>query len=251
LCHQPGKEIRLTLNGAARPVAIVLQKMIQSFHGTHSAACRRGSANRVIFASLHKLQGDDHMKRLAAFIAGSLALVTAWAEPVTYNIDPSHTYAAFEADHMGGMSIWRGKINTTGGKIVLDTQAGTGTVEVTVDMATINFNHEAMNQHARSPDIFNVAQYPTATFTGKLTGFRNGAPTEVQGNLTMHGVTRPVTLKINSFKCQISPMTKKDTCGADAVAHINREDFGVDYDKKLGFKMEVTVPISIEAVRAE
>jgi polyisoprenoid-binding protein YceI len=191
------------------------------------------------------------MKRFAVFVAGSIAAAAAQAAPATYDIDPAHTYPAFEADHMGGLSLWRGKINTTSGKIVMDAVAGTGTVEVTMDMASIDFGHDKMNEHARSPDIFDVAKYPTATFSGKLTGFKNGAPTEVQGNLTLHGVTKPVTVKINSFLCKPNPMSKKETCGADAVAQINRDDFGVSFGKNFGFKMDVRIPISIEAVRAD
>lgn len=191
------------------------------------------------------------MKRLAVFVAGSLAVAVAVAEPVTYNIDPDHTYPSFEADHMGGLSKWRGKINTTRGKITMDAKAGTGTVEVTMDMSSIDFGHQKMNEHARSPDILDVAKYPTATFTGNLAAFKDGAPTEVRGNLTLHGVTKPVTLKINSFLCKPNPMSKKETCGADAIAHINREDFGVSYGKAFGFHMDVAIPISIEAVRAD
>lgn len=191
------------------------------------------------------------MRRLAAFVAGSIAVVAVQAAPVTYNIDSAHTYPSFEADHMGGLSLWRGKIKSTTGKIVMDAAAGNGTVEVTMDMSTIDFGHDKMNEHARSADILDVAKFPTATFTGKLAGFKAGAPTEVQGNLTMHGVTKPVTLKINSFLCKPNPMSKKETCGADAVAVINREDFGVAYGKNFGFKMDVKIPISIEAVRAD
>jgi polyisoprenoid-binding protein YceI len=166
---------------------------------------------------------------------------------VTYEIDPQHTYPSFEADHMGGMSVWRGKINSSAGKILLDKQAGTGTVDVTMDMKTIDFGIDALNAHAQTPDLFDTAKYPTATFTGKLAKFQNGAPTEVDGTLTLHGVSKPVTLKINSFQCKDHPMKKKEFCGADASATINRDDFGVDFGKQMGFKMAVTLRIQIEA----
>ncbi|MEY2854807.1 MAG: hypothetical protein RL030_1939 [Pseudomonadota bacterium] len=191
------------------------------------------------------------MRRLVAFVAASMTVAAVQAAPATYNIDPDHTYPAFEADHMGGLSKWRGKINTTTGKIVMDAAAGNGTVEVTMDMSSIDFGHDKMNTHAKSAEMFDVAKFPTATFSGKLAGFKAGAPTEVQGNLTLHGVTKPVTLKINSFLCKPNPMSKKETCGADAVATINREDFGVSYGKAFGFGMDVKIPISIEAVRAD
>jgi len=183
---------------------------------------------------------------LLSVACGALAGVAA-AAPVSYEIDPQHTYPSFEADHMGGMSVWRGKINSSAGKIVLDKQAGTGTVDVTMDMKTIDFGIDALNAHAQTADLFDTAKYPTATYTGKLAKFQNGAPTEVDGTLTLHGVTKPVTLKINSFMCKEHPMKKKEFCGADATATLNRDDFGVDFGKQMGFKMGVTLRIQIEA----
>jgi polyisoprenoid-binding protein YceI len=183
---------------------------------------------------------------LLTVACGALAGAAA-AAPATYEIDPQHTYPSFEADHMGGMSVWRGKINSSAGKIVLDKQAGTGTVDVTMDMKTIDFGINELNAHAQTADIFDVAKYPTATYTGKLAKFQNGAPTEVEGTLTLHGVSKPVTLKINSFQCKDHPMKKKEFCGADASATLNRDDFGVDFGKQMGFKMGVTLRIQIEA----
>jgi polyisoprenoid-binding protein YceI len=91
----------------------------------------------------------------------------------------------FEADHSGGMSVWRGKFNSSAGKITFDKAANAGSVEVTIDMKSIDFDHQGLNDHANTPDIFDTAQFPTATYSGKLAGFRNGAPTTVEGNLTM------------------------------------------------------------------
>jgi polyisoprenoid-binding protein YceI len=183
---------------------------------------------------------------LLSVACGAFAGAAA-AAPVSYTIDPDHTYPTFEADHMGGMSYWRGKINSSNGKIVVDKAAGTGTVEVTMDMKTLDFGNDALNKHAQTADLFDTAKYPTATFTGKLAKFQNGSPTEVDGNLTLHGVTKPVTLKINSFMCKEHPMKKAEFCGADASATINRDDFGVDFGKQMGFKMGVTLRIQIEA----
>lgn len=192
------------------------------------------------------------MKRVSTgFALGLLATTFAVAEPVTYTVDSDHTYPAFEADHMGGLSLWRGKINSTSGKVVYDRAAKTGTVDVTMDMKTIDFGHDKMNEHALSADIFDVAKFPTATFSGKLAAFNGDVPGEVQGNLTLHGVTKPVTLKVTKFLCKPNPMSQKEVCGADAWADINREDFGVDYGKAFGFKMDVKLLIGIEAVRAD
>jgi polyisoprenoid-binding protein YceI len=190
--------------------------------------------------------------RSLASITLALLASAALAAPVTYKIDPEHTYPSFEADHFGGVSVWRGKFNQSSGTIVLDREAGTGTVDVTIDAASIDTGLDKLATHMKSKDagMLNVEKFPTATYKGKLANFKNGAPTEVQGNLTLHGVTKPVTLTIRSFKCMNHPMKKVEFCGADAAGTINREDFGVSYGKSLGFKMEVKLAIQVEAIKA-
>ena len=179
----------------------------------------------------------------------TFAATTALATPVTYQIDPGHTYPSFEADHMGGLSVWRGKFTKSAGTIVLDQSKSTGTVEVTVDTSSIDFGHEKLNEHAKSPDLFDVAKYPTATYKGTLANFKNGAPTEVQGEFTFHGVTKPLTLTINQFLCKPNPMTKKEVCGADASGSFDRSDYGLNFGDKFGFKMQVKLAIQVEAIR--
>jgi polyisoprenoid-binding protein YceI len=184
--------------------------------------------------------------------ATMLALMSApaAAAEVTYVVDPDHTYPSVEADHMG-MSLWRGKFNRTTGKVTLDKDAGKGDVEVSIDLKSIDFGHDQLNGMMSGPKLFDAAKHPTAIYKGKLAGFVDGAPTEVVGNLTLRGVTRPVTLKINSFKCMPHPMLKRDWCGADAQATINREEFGMDEGKAWGFKMDVVLRIQVEAIKAE
>jgi polyisoprenoid-binding protein YceI len=179
------------------------------------------------------------------------ACASALAGPVKYTIDPNHTFPSFTADHLGGLSTWRGKLNSTSGTIVLDREAQTGSVDVKIDPASIDFGHEKLNDHVKSPDMFDIAKIPDASYTGKLTKFENGAPTAVEGSLTLHGVTRPVTLRIDSFLCKPHPKTKKEVCGANASGKINREDFGVSYGKQLGFSMDVGLNIQVEANKAE
>lgn len=188
---------------------------------------------------------------LSLIVATLLGAGAALAAPVTYNVDPTHTYPSFEADHMGGLSVWRGKLNTSSGTVTYDKEGKTGTVDIAIDVASIDFGNDKLNEHAKGPDIFDVAKFPTATYKGKLAGFKNGAPTEVDGTLELHGVSKPVKLKINSFLCKPNPMNKKETCGADASATINREEFGVSYGKAFGFKQEVKLQIQVEAVKAD
>jgi polyisoprenoid-binding protein YceI len=181
----------------------------------------------------------------------TLAVGSALAAPVTYEVDPGHTYPSFEADHMGGLSVWRGKLDKTSGTIVLDKDKSTGTVEITVDTSSVDFGHEKLNEHAKSKDLFDVANYPTATYKGTLAKFVNGSPTEVDGQFTLHGVTKPLTLKIDQFLCKPNPMTKKEVCGADAKATFNRKDYGMPFGEAYGFKMDVKLAIQVEAVRKD
>lgn len=171
------------------------------------------------------------------------------AAPVVYDIDPTHTFPSFEADHMG-MSVWRGKFNKTSGRISLDREAGQGTIDVVVDVASVDFGLELMNKAARGAELFDVKKHPKAIFQGRLEGFSNGAPARANGTLQLHGVTRPVLLEIKSFKCMSHPMLKRDWCGADAQATINREEFGMPAGKDYGFKMDVDLRIMVEAVAA-
>ncbi len=170
----------------------------------------------------------------------------ALAAPVTYEIDSAHTYPSFEADHLGGLSYWRGKFNSTSGTIVYDAEAQSGSVDITVDIDSIDFGHDGLNEHALSDDMFDAANFPTATYAGQLAGFENGMPTTVNGELTMHGVTQPLTLDIERFVCKPHPFNQRPVCGADAIAEFDRSDFGIAFGQGV-FDMGITLRISVEA----
>ena len=188
------------------------------------------------------------------FLIAFAVCSTAAAAPATYAIDPDHTYPSFEADHLGGLSVWRGKFNKTTGTVTIDKVAGKGSVDVRVDMASADFGQDKLNEGAQGTELFETAKYPQATYKGKLDGFVKGAPTRVVGNLTLHGVTRPLVLKINSFKCMPDPDprgAKRERCGADALATFKRDAFGMASGKDYGFRMEVTLRIQVEAIKTE
>jgi polyisoprenoid-binding protein YceI len=125
-------------------------------------------------------------------------------------------------------------------------------VDVTVETASVTTGAADLEKHLRSNEFFDVEKFPTATYKGKITKFKDGAPAEVQGDLTLHGVTRPVTLTVRSFKCMAHPMKPgNELCGADAHATINREDFGISWGKTFGFKMDVKLEIQVEALAAQ
>ena len=173
----------------------------------------------------------------------------SFGKPVTYEIDPNHTFPAFEADHMGGLSLWRGKINSTSGEIILDKKNKTGSVNVVMEMLSIDFGHDEMNKRAKSDDMFDIEEFPQASYEGKLINFQDGAPTKVEGELTLHGITKNVDLEIKAFKCRLHPFKLREVCGADLRGNIMRDDFGIKYGKMLGFKMGVALRIGVEAIK--
>jgi polyisoprenoid-binding protein YceI len=193
------------------------------------------------------------IKSSPKFLWAALALVVsanAMATPANYTIDPTHTYPSFEADHMG-ISVWRGKMNKNSGTVVLDKAAGTGSVEIEIDLASIDFGLPVMNAWATGKDFFNVEKSPRATYKGTLEKFVNGSPTLVNGVLTLNGHSQPVNLSIHLFKCIPHPMLKRELCGADASGSFKRDAFGLSAGKDYGFSMDVGLRIQVEAVATQ
>ncbi|MBI5269568.1 MAG: polyisoprenoid-binding protein [Burkholderiales bacterium] len=172
----------------------------------------------------------------------------ALAAPVTYELDPTHTYPSFEADHLGGLSVWRGKFNKTAGQVVMDREAGTGAIDLVVEIDSIDFGLEQMNAAARGQSLFDAERFPQARYRGQLAGFTDGRPTRVDGELTLKGITRPLTLEIRRFKCMPHPLFKRELCGADAHAEFQRDAFGIDAGKAYGFDMAVQLRVQVEAL---
>jgi polyisoprenoid-binding protein YceI len=181
---------------------------------------------------------------IVALIAASAA--SAFASD-TYTIEPNHTYPSFEADHMG-ISVLRGKFTKTSGTIVLDRAAKTGSLDITIDANSLDFGHDKLNTHAKTADMFDVAKFPTATYKSKSITFKGDVPVAVEGELTLHGVTKPVSLAINKFKCIMHPMLKREVCGADASTEFSRSDFGIAFGVPK-FAPEVKLAIEVEAIK--
>lgn len=180
---------------------------------------------------------------LAGVLAGSTTVASA--APEHYQISSKLTYPSFKATHRG-MSFWRGKFNHTEGQLSLDRQAGTGTIDIEIDAASIDFGLDEMNEHARSPDFFHVREFPTIRYRGALR-FEGDTLKTVAGELSLLGVTRPVTLDVHLFKCIQHPVFKTEACGADASGRFDRADFGMDYAGQYG--TEVEVQIQVEALK--
>lgn len=183
--------------------------------------------------------------RTAAVVLATLVAGTAYAAPENYTIDSTHTFPSFEIGHMG-FSTQRGRFNKTTGSIVLDRAAKKATVDISIDANSISTGLDKLEAHLRAEDFFDTAKYPTITFKSTGARFNGDKLASVSGNLTLHGVTKPVTLTVTSFFCGPNPVYKKDACGADAVATIKRSDFGINYALP-AVSDEVKLLIQVEA----
>lgn len=187
------------------------------------------------------------MKKLslvAILCAFPLASVAA---PETFNIDTGHTAARFEYNHFG-YSRQMHRFDKTTGKIVLDRAAQTGSVDVMIDSKSVNTGLALFNQHIQEEDFFDTDNYPTIRFKSTKVKFDAGKPVAVEGELTMKGVTRPVTLTVTHFHAMPHPMMKKDAVGANAVASLKRSDFNMGkHAPYVGD--EVTLSIAVEAIK--
>lgn len=185
--------------------------------------------------------------RYTAVIALAAGLAApAFAAPTTYVIDPTHTYPRFSYSHFG-LSTQLSRFNKTSGTVVLDKVAKTASVDVVIDMTSVDTGFATFNEHIQAEDFLDTAKYPTATFKSTRVDFAGEQPTAIHGDLTIKGVTRPVTLEVTNFVNMPHPMLKKDAIGADAKVVIKRTEFNAGkYAPNVGD--DVTVSIALEAV---
>jgi polyisoprenoid-binding protein YceI len=180
--------------------------------------------------------------------AAALAATAAQAQPVTYAVEPTHTFVTFEIGHFG-TSTNRGRWDRKEGSITLDRAAKTGRAEITIDMTSINSGVPQFDKHLQSADFFDVAKNPTAKFVGDRFVFNGDKLAEVGGTLTLVGKTNPVTLKATNFNCYMNPMLKREVCGGDFETTIQRTQWGIGYGLPAVAPDNVRLVIQVEAVR--
>jgi len=186
-------------------------------------------------------------KLSAALIISAAAAAPALAAPETYSVDGTHTFPRFSYSHFG-MSTQLSKFDKTTGTVVLDKAAKTGAVDITIDMKSVNTGYDTFNEHIQGEDFLDTAKYPTATFKSTKVNFQGDKPATIDGNLTIKGVTKPVTLKVTNFVNMPHPMLKKDAIGADATVVIKRTEFNAGkYAPHVGD--DVTITVSLEAIK--
>lgn len=187
------------------------------------------------------------MRKSLTLIAAALLSAGA-AQAASYTIDPTHTFATFEISHFGA-SVNRARFDKKEGTIEFDRAAKTGKVDISLDIASVNSGTAAFDKHLQSADIFNAAQFPKARFVSDKFVFDGDKVKEVQGQLTLLGKTQPVSFKANQFNCYESPMLKREVCGGDFEATIDRSAFGVNYGIDWGFPKNVRIVLQVEAVK--
>jgi polyisoprenoid-binding protein YceI len=179
----------------------------------------------------------------SAIVAGVVG--TAWAD--NYEIDSAHTIPYFSINHLG-FSTQMGRFDKAAGKLTLDVAKKTGSVEITIDTNSVSTGFAKRDQHLKSPDFFNAAEFPNMTFKSTKVTFNGDKVASVEGNLTIMKTTKPVTLTVTSMNCGANPMNKKDACGFDATTKIKRSDYGMNYGVP-AIGDEVTLILAVEAVK--
>ena len=186
---------------------------------------------------------------IAATAATAAALLTgAQAQAATYSMDPTHTFVAFEIGHFG-TSTNRGRFDKKEATMTFDRAAKTGKIDIVIDTASINTGTVAFNQHLQSAELFDSAKFPTAHFVSTKLVFASDKVSEVVGSLTFMGKTQPVTLKANNFNCYENPMFKREVCGGDFEATLDRTQFGLNYGLDWGIPKNVRLVIQVEAIK--
>ena len=184
---------------------------------------------------------------LTLAIAAASLNTAAFAAPETYVADSSHTFSRFSYSHFG-YSTQQSRFNKNSGKVIFDKAAKTGSVDIVIDTKSVDTGNDTFNEHIQGEDFLDTAKYPTATFKSTKVIFEGDKPAKVEGNLTLKGVTKPVTLTVTSFQAMPHPMLKKDAIGANAYTVVKRSEFNAGkYAPYVGD--DVRIEVAIEAIK--
>jgi polyisoprenoid-binding protein YceI len=188
------------------------------------------------------------LNRIATALAfTTLAMTSALAAPQTFEIDGSHTFPRFSYSHFG-YSTQVSRFDRTSGTVVFDAEAKTGSVDISIDMKSVNTGFADFNGHLQGEDFLDTAKFPKATFKSTKVNFQDGKPASIEGQLTIKGITKAVTLTVTSFQAMPHPMLKKDAIGANAFTMIKRSEFNAGkYAPYVGD--DVRIDIALEAIR--
>ena len=160
-----------------------------------------------------------------------------------YIVDPRHSRPIFEVGHLG-FSTQYGRFNDVRGSIELDADNGRGSIDITVEAASIDMGAAEWDEHMRGPDFFNTVEFPTIIFRSERIEFEGEKPVSAEGRLALLGIVRPLTLRIERFHCGLEVSTRRKKCGADATATIKRSDYGMTkYVPFVGDEVRLRIPV--------
>ncbi|NDC10306.1 MAG: polyisoprenoid-binding protein [Oxalobacteraceae bacterium] len=188
------------------------------------------------------------MSKLLATVILSTAVVTpAFAAPATYGVEPNHTFPRFSYTHLG-FTTQLSRFDKTTGTVVYDKEGRAGSVDITIDTRSVSTGSALFNQHIQGEDFLDTAQHPSVTFKSTKVNFDGDKPVSIEGDLTMKGITKRVTLTVTRFVAAPHPIQKKDTIGADAYTIVKRTDFNMGKYAP-AVSDEVRIDIAIEALK--
>ena len=190
------------------------------------------------------------MSRVVAVeLASAMALAAApsFADD-TYTLDPVHSQPRYEIQHMKGLTTQTGTFSKLSGKVTLDRNAKKGAIDVTIDTTSIR-THDSprLDTIIKGEQYFNVEKYPTMTFKSATLTFDGDKVVGAEGELTMIGVTKPVSLKVTNFVCGENPFNKRPMCGGEVSTTIKRSEWGMKTGIPMSSADEVRITIPIEA----
>ena len=189
----------------------------------------------------------QHLSKLATALILATSIAPAMAAPETFVVEGTHTFPRFSYSHFG-YSTQLSRFNKTSGKVIYDKAAKTGSVDIVIDTKSVDTGYATFDEHIQGEDFLNTAKYPTATFKSTKVNFEGDKPASIEGQLTLKGVTKPVTLTVSSFHAMPHPMLKKDAIGANAWTVVKRSEFNAGkYAPYVGD--EVRIDIAIEAIK--
>lgn len=188
------------------------------------------------------------MKKLVVALLGNLFLASAFAVVDVYERDPDHTFAWFEFNHLG-YSTQRDRFDKVDATITLDLDNQVGSVEMSIDVQSVSTGSLLFDQVLRSDMFFDAERFPVITFkSSRLSFSKLDDVTAVEGNLTVKGITRPVTLTVTHFKCMMHPMLRKPACGLNATGKVKRSEFNLGRFVPL-IRDEITLHVVMEALK--
>ena len=188
-----------------------------------------------------------HISRIAIAAALTAASTLAFAEPVTYTVDPTHTSVTAESRHFGTSTV-RSRFSPKSGEITIDPAAKTGKATITIDVGSVMTGVPKLDAHLKTDQFFDAANYPDANLVATRFDFDGDKVVQITGELTMHGKTNPITLKSTNYNCYMSPGFKKQVCGGDFETTIKRQDWDIKY--LIPFVSDETkLVVQIEATR--